>query len=132
MSFVSLLNSVPNVPYMPYVPYVLTRPTSPTCSTCPTCPPAQVYFTDQKIKNIGFNEIKLRFVHWCFQGCWILIWTFLKIGSKNIQLFYAEGQKKKTLINAEGKNNTYKCWRSKQHYKTIKDMLKVRNTSRHL
>ena len=38
-----------HVPYMPYVP---TRP------TCPTCPRAQVYFTDRKIKNIGFNEIK--------------------------------------------------------------------------
>ena len=86
-----------------HVPYVLTHP------TCPPCPRAQVYFTDRKIKNIGFNEIRWRFVHWCFQGCWILIWTlikisFFKIGSKNIKLFYAEGQ-----------SNTYKCWRSKQH-----------------
>ena len=31
------------------------------CLRYPTCPrtlPAQVYFTDRKIKNIGFNEIK--------------------------------------------------------------------------
>ena len=93
--------------YAPYVSYVLYY--VPTPPTCPTCPRAQVYFTDWKIKNIGFNEIKWGFVHWCFQGCWILIWTlikisFFKIGSKNIKLFYAEGQ-----------NNTYKCWRSKQH-----------------
>ena len=38
-----------------------------------------------------------------FQGCRFLIWTlikisYLKIGSINIKLFYAEGQ-----------NNTYKC-----------------------
>ena len=32
-----------NVPYVP---------------TCLTCPRAQVYFTNRKIKNIGFNEIK--------------------------------------------------------------------------
>ena len=43
-----------------HVPYV---PMRPTCPTCPTCPRAQVYFTDRKIKNIGFNEIKRRFVH---------------------------------------------------------------------
>ena len=84
-----LLNGVPNMP---------------TFSTC-SC--AQGYSAYWKIKNIGFNEIKWRFVHWCFQGCWILIWTlikisFFKIGSKNIKIFYAEGQ-----------NNTYK---------TIKDM----------
>ena len=70
---------VPYVPCVLYVPYLSTRPMCPTCSTCPTCPRAQVYFTDRKIKNIGFNEIKWRFVHWCFQGCWILIWTLIKI-----------------------------------------------------
>ena len=32
--------------YVPYMP------------TCHTCPRAQVYFTDRKIKNIGFSEIK--------------------------------------------------------------------------
>ena len=93
----SLPNGVLNVPYVP------------ACPTFPTCPCAQVYYTEWKIKNIGFNEIKCRFVHWYFQGCWMLIWTlikisFLKIGSKNIKFFYAEGQ-----------NNTYKCRRSKQH-----------------
>ena len=31
-----------------YVPYVPTRP------TCPTCPPAQVYFTERKIKRWKF------------------------------------------------------------------------------
>ena len=40
------------VPYVPYVPFVPTRP------TCPTCSRAQVYFTDRKIKNISFDEIK--------------------------------------------------------------------------
>ena len=39
--------------YGPYVPYVLYVPYVPTH---PTCPRAQVYFTDWKIKNIGFNE----------------------------------------------------------------------------
>ena len=39
----SLLNGVPNVPYVP---------------TRSTCPRVQVYFTDRKIKNTGFNEIK--------------------------------------------------------------------------
>ena len=34
---------------VPYVPYVPTRS---------TCPRAQVYLTDWKIKNTGFNEIK--------------------------------------------------------------------------
>ena len=92
--------------HVPYVPYVLT---CLTCSTCPTCPRTQVYFTEREIENISFNEIKWKFVHWCFQGSWILIWTlikisFFKIGSKNIKLFYAKYQ-----------NNTYKCWRSKQH-----------------
>ena len=62
----NLLNGVPNVPtcptckralraqapYVPYVSYVLARP------WCSTCPCDQVYFTDWKIKNIGFNEIK--------------------------------------------------------------------------
>ena len=32
--------------YVPYMP------------TCHRCPRAQVYFTDRKIKNIGFSEIK--------------------------------------------------------------------------
>ena len=53
------------------------------CPTCFTCPRAQVYFTDRKIKNIGFNEIEWRFVHWFFQGCWILIWTLIKISFLN-------------------------------------------------
>ena len=93
----------PHVPYVLYVPHVPTRP------MYLASPRAQVYFTDRKIKDIGFNEIKWRFVRSCFQRCWILIWTlirisFFQIGSKNIKLFYAEGQ-----------NNTYKCWRSKQH-----------------
>ena len=43
--------------HVPYVPMRLT------CPTYPTCPHAQVYFTDRKIKNIGFNGIKRRFVH---------------------------------------------------------------------
>ena len=38
--------------YALYLPYVPTHP------TCPTCPRAQVYFTERKIKNISFNEIK--------------------------------------------------------------------------
>ena len=42
----SLINSVPNAP------------TCTTCPTCPTCPRAKVYFTDQKFKDIGFNEFK--------------------------------------------------------------------------
>ena len=82
---------------------------------CPTCPRAlrahvtKYILQSGNLKNIGFKEIKWRFVHWCFQGCRILICTlikisFFKIGSKNIELFYAEGQ-----------NNTYKCSRSKQH-----------------
>ena len=44
-----------HVPYLPYVLYVPYVPTRPTCSTCPR---AQVYFTERKIKNIDFNEIK--------------------------------------------------------------------------
>ena len=50
----SLLNGVANVPMCP------------TCSTCPRtlrALRAQVNLTDQKIENIGFNEIKRRFVH---------------------------------------------------------------------
>ena len=39
----SLLNGVPNVPYV---------------AKCLMCPRAQVYFTERKIKNFGFNEIK--------------------------------------------------------------------------
>ena len=38
--------------HVPYVPFVPTRP------TCPTRSRAQVYFTDRKIKNISFDEIK--------------------------------------------------------------------------
>ena len=52
--------------HVPCVPYVLLRRTCPTysmCPTCPTLPRAQVYFTDQKIENYGFNEIKGRFIH---------------------------------------------------------------------
>ena len=52
----------------------------------PNVPTCQVYCIDQKIKNIGFNEIKWRFVQ-CFQGWSILIFTlkfsFLKFGSNN-------------------------------------------------
>ena len=88
----SLLNGVPNVLCVPYVP---------------SLPRAQVYFTGRKIKNIVFNEIKWRFVHCCFQGCWILIWTLIKIsffqiGSKNIKFFYAEGQN-----NTKGKDTLW-------------------------
>ena len=36
--------------HVPYVSYVPRRP------TCPTCSRAQVYFTDQKIKNIGLMK----------------------------------------------------------------------------
>ena len=53
----ALRADVPYVPYVSYVPYVPTHPTSPAC------PRAQVYFTDRKVKNVGFNEIKSRFVH---------------------------------------------------------------------
>ena len=100
--------------HVPYLPYALYVPYVPTRLTCPTCPRAQVYFTDRKIKNTTFNEIKWKFIHWPFQGCWILIWTLikifiLKIGSKNIKLFYAEDH-----------NNTYKCWRSKEHLQNDK------------
>ena len=77
--------------------------------TGPTCPYGQVYLKNREAKSVSFHETKWRFVHWCFQGCWILIWIltkiyFFEIGSKNIKLFYAEGE-----------NNTYKYWRSKLH-----------------
>ena len=52
-----------HVHYVPYIPRCLT---CPTCPVCPMYPRAQVYFTDRKIKNIGFNEIKWKFVHSCF------------------------------------------------------------------
>ena len=105
--------------HVPYVLYVPTRPTCPMCSTCPTCPCAQVYFTYRKIKNICFNEIKWRFVHWCFQGCWILIWTLIKTSFfKSVPKIsnFSMLMVKTTLINAKSQNNTYK---------TINDMLKV-------
>ena len=41
--------------------------------TRPTFPCGQVYFTDREAKSVSFHETKWRFVHWCFQGCWILI-----------------------------------------------------------
>ena len=47
-----------HVPYVPYVPYVSYVPYVPMRPTCPTCPRVQVFFTDRKIKNSGFNEIK--------------------------------------------------------------------------
>ena len=39
---------------------------------------------------------------------------------------------KLTLINAEGQSNTWNPEDQNNTYKTIKDILKVRNTSRHL
>ena len=65
--FISIINESLNG-----VLNVLACPTCPTCPralrallalralralpTCSTCPRAQVYFTDQKIKNVGFND----------------------------------------------------------------------------
>ena len=44
------------VPTCPTCPSALRAvPYVPTLSTCPTCRRAQVYFTDQKIKYIGFK-----------------------------------------------------------------------------
>ena len=85
-------------------------PTCPMCHTCPralralpalralraqapympyvhTCPNIFYRPENQKNKNIDFNEIKWRFVHWCFQGCWrqVIVKTCLrKIHSKKI------------------------------------------------
>ena len=107
--------------HVPYVPMCLT------CPTCPTCPRAQVYFTDWKIKNIGFNEIKWRFVYRCFQGCWTLIWTLIRISFfKSVPkiLNFTALEVKTTLINAKGQNNTYKtnAWK-KEEMKTICNIL---------
>ena len=56
-----------------------------------------------------------------FKGAEFLKFLFLNSVPKILN--FSMLKVKTTLINAEGQNNTYK---------TIKDMLKVRNTSRHL